>query len=338
MEEFFQTLRQIQKKERNNSSLARVGDNFYKNVNNYINELKTTVGPDPFSDKQYLLKDAQRIATEICERREHKITEAALMNIHRSYHLFKKGKPQFDFLDTTPLNLTKEEETLYFSLIDTLRDHRGNISLDKFTEELEDKKDNIEFKSNNVKKSSDESLKEIKNLKEEKDNHKQSIDFKNSKNHKNFKNDEVLDELQKIKNAKVLSDEKFEPIEKQLQKSNSNSFKNQSTISDLNKENGIKNNKSTKQENSNLSDILNRIDNQFVDFNEETQEEYNNYSKNINQNSINDTLLIFKDVEPIIGVDEKVYGPFFSQDIVVMPRDNAKIFVKYRKARLIKIP
>jgi len=337
VEEFFQTLRQIQKKERNNSSLARVGDNFYKNVNNYINELKTTVGPDPFSDKQYLLKDAQRIATEICERREHKITEAALMNIHRSYHLFKKGKPQFDFLDTTPLNLTKEEETLYFSLIDTLRDHRGNISLDKFTEVLEDKEDNIEFKSNNVKKASGESLKEINTL-NEKENNKQSSDFKNSENSKNFKNDEVLDELQKIKNAKVLSDEKFEPIEKQLRKNNTNLLKNQSKNSDLNKENEIKNNKSTQQENSNLSDILNRIDNQFVDFNEETQEEYNNYSKNINQNSINDTLLIFKDVEPIIGVDEKVYGPFFSQDIVVMPRDNAKIFVKYRKARLIKIP
>ena len=59
-----------------------------------------------------MLKDTQRIATEICERREHKITDAAVVNIHRSYHLFA-GKPQFDLIDTTPLNLTPEEEKIF---------------------------------------------------------------------------------------------------------------------------------------------------------------------------------------------------------------------------------
>lgn len=37
-----------------------------------------------------------------------------------------------------------------------------------------------------------------------------------------------------------------------------------------------------------------------------------------------------------MGVDERVYGPFRSQDLVVMPRTNAKIFAKNRKGRIIK--
>lgn len=84
----------IQKKERSNGTLARVDDSFYKDIHKYLDELRTHIGNDPFAAEQYLLKDTQRIATEICERREHKITDAAVVNIHRSYHLFA-GKPQF---------------------------------------------------------------------------------------------------------------------------------------------------------------------------------------------------------------------------------------------------
>lgn len=130
MDEFFKKMREIQKKERANSSLARVGEDFYQKIHNYIGELNNLVGNDPFANEHYLLKDTQRIATEICERREHKIADYAVINIHRSYHLFK-GKPTFDLQDTTPLNLTPEEEELYFSLIDVLKNHKGNISLDR---------------------------------------------------------------------------------------------------------------------------------------------------------------------------------------------------------------
>ena len=132
MDQFFQQLRKIQKKERSNGTLARVEDSFYKDIHKYLDELRTHIGNDPFSAEQYLLKDTQRIATEICERREHKITDAAVVNIHRSYHLFA-GKPQFDLIDTTPLNLTPEEEKFYFSLIDTLTNHRKSISPEKLS-------------------------------------------------------------------------------------------------------------------------------------------------------------------------------------------------------------
>ena len=49
------------------------------------------------------------------------------------------------------------------------------------------------------------------------------------------------------------------------------------------------------------------------------------------------TMLVFDDVDSIVGVDERVYGPFRQQDLVVLPKINAKIFVKNHKARFVKI-
>ena len=40
MDQFFQTLRKIQKKERNNGTLARVVDTFYQDIHKYLNNLK----------------------------------------------------------------------------------------------------------------------------------------------------------------------------------------------------------------------------------------------------------------------------------------------------------
>ena len=139
MDKFYQDLRQIQKKERNNGTLARVEEDFYSQLQEYMDVLKQEAMSDPFSKAVSLLKQSQIIATEICERREKKISEAAVINIHRSYHLFT-GKPQFDLVDTTPLNLTPEEEQFYYSLIDTLKNHRSNISLEKLSDDDAPKK------------------------------------------------------------------------------------------------------------------------------------------------------------------------------------------------------
>ena len=114
--DLYQDLRKIQKKERDNGTLAQVDETFYKDIHNYINELKQSAIDDPFSDVYNTLNEARRIATEICERREHKITNAAVLNMNRSYHLFS-GKQDFDLVDSMPLNLTPEEETFYFSII-----------------------------------------------------------------------------------------------------------------------------------------------------------------------------------------------------------------------------
>lgn len=274
MDQFYQTLRKIQKKERNNGTLARVEETFYPDIHNYLDSLKQKAMTDPFSNAHGLLKEAQIIATEICERREHKITDAAVVNIHRSYSLFI-GEPQFDLIDTTPLNLTPEEEKFYFSIIDTLKNHRENISLEKLSEdtEIKPKKEVISKQTN-------------------------TLDTKIQSKTK-LENDDRLNRLDEISKAKPIV-EKRETIEKQIAKS-----------------------KVSIEENPNAHDGYN----EFIDLE----------SKKIAKDSELVKMIVFDDVGAIVGVDEKIYGPFRPQDIVIIPKINAKIFVKNRKGRLVKV-
>ncbi len=290
MDQFFQQLRKIQKKERSNGTLARVEESFYKDIHKYLDELRTHIGNDPFAAEQYLLKDTQRIATEICERREHKITDAAVVNIHRSYHLFA-GKPQFDLIDTTPLNLTPEEEKFYFSLIDTLTNHRKSISLEKLTSD--------EDTPSETKAPVKEAPKPQATTLDSSNQNSSSTNTLDSSQASTSKDDEVLNRIDEIANAKVITDEKVEPIEKQIQ-----ATKPRDEISELT-----------------------RDKDEFVDLE----------SRKIAKDSELVTMLVFDDVDSIMGVDEKVYGPFRPQDLVVLPKINAKIFVKNHKARFVKI-
>ena len=283
MDQFYKELRKIQKKERNNATLARVEEDFYNQIHEYLDVLRQEAIRDPFSNVHGMLKEAQIIATEICERREHKITDAAVVNIHRSYHLFT-GKPQFDLVDTTPLNLTPEEEKFYFSLIDTLRNHRGNISLEK----LSDDDDEKIIKPKEVQKNT-----LISKPPEEK------------------KEDEVLNRLDEISKAKPVKEEPIEPIEKQILKSK---IKQESKpVPKVTKTENI-------EENPNVQD-------EFFDFE----------SKKVAKDTELVTMLVFDEVGPIVGVDEKVYGPFRPQDLVTLPLINAKVFFKNRKGRQVKI-
>ncbi len=127
MDEFFQKLREIQKKERNLSGLAPVGENFYSDVFKYFNRLMGKIDTNPFSFESYLLRDAQRIIAEICERREHKISNSAVMNVQRSYQLFKESKPTSTSPMNVPRNCTPEEEKLYQALVTSLVTHRENM-------------------------------------------------------------------------------------------------------------------------------------------------------------------------------------------------------------------
>lgn len=283
MDQFYQELRKIQKKERNNGTLARVEETFYNNIHEYLDDLRTKAIEDPFSNAHGILKEAQIIATEICERREHKITDAAVVNIHRSYHLFT-GKPQFDLVDTTPLNLTPEEERFYYSLIETLKNHRGNISLEKLS-------DDDEIKSKPIQTTTLVPPSEAP------------------------KNDEVLDRLDEISKAEIIVDEKPQPIEKQISKPQQNAtdeVKPKENIS-----------KPDIEDNPNASD--------------ETEEFFDFESQKLAKDMELVTMLVFDDVGPIVGVDEKVYGPFRPQDLVTLPMVNAKIFFKNRKGRQVKI-
>lgn len=292
MDKFYQTLRKIQKKERTNATLAHVEDTFYQDIHKYLADLRNAVGNDFFAEEYNLIKDTQRVATEICERREHKITDAAVVNIHRSYYLFT-GEPKFDLIDTTPLNLTPEEENFYFSLIESLKNHRNNISLADFAADEEIEKPIKETPLVKIEKSPavEKPIKETPSVKIEKPT-------ENKKNQLNNKEDEVLNHLDKISKAKVIKDEKVEPIEKQIRRQEDEEFK-----------------------------AIYGDENEFIDLD----------AIKIAKQSENVTLLVFEEVGSIVGVDEKVYGPFYPQDIVVMPKLNARIFVKNRKGRIVKI-
>jgi DNA replication factor GINS len=295
VDEFYQKLRHVQKKERNNGTLARVEETFYNDIHEYLNDLRKQAIEDPFSNAHGMLKQAQIIATEICERREKKISEAAVVNIHRSYKLFV-GKPQFDLVDTTPLNLTPEEEKFYYSLIDTLKNHRGNISLDKLSDDEDKQKNTV--------------IRHIETQKNTLDSH----------NEKPKENDEVLNRLDEISKAKPIVDEKREPIEKQIVMSQQKEA--------ISKEPVVKHKKETIVE-TNIEENPNAV--------EEVEEFFDLESQKIAKDTELVTMLVFDDVGPIVGVDEKVYGPFRSQDLVTLPMVNAKIFFKNRKGRQVKI-
>ena len=289
MDQFYQELRKIQKKERNNATLARVEDDFYTRIHVYLDELRQEAIRDPFSNVHGMLKEAQIIATEICERREHKITDAAVVNIHRSYHLFT-GKPQFDLVDTTPLNLTPEEEKFYFSLIDNLKNHRHNISLEKLSDD--DEKEKTVIKPKETQKNT---------LIPTPAGEKQE--------------DEVLNRLDEISKAKPIKPEPRQPIEKQINKPKVEA----APIEVKQKEEPPK----VIEDNPNAFD--------------EQDEFYDFESKKVARDTELVTMLVFDEIGPIVGVDEKVYGPFRPQDLVTLPLINAKVFFKNRKGRQVKI-
>ncbi|MGN0176926.1 MAG: hypothetical protein ACI389_03750 [Methanobrevibacter sp.] len=292
MDQFYQELRKIQKKERNNSTLARVDEDFYARIHEYLDELRKEAIRDPFSNIHGMLKEAQIIATEICERREHKITDAAVVNIHRSYHLFT-GEPKFDLIDTTPLNLTPEEEKFYFSILDTLKNHRGNISLEKLSDDEDKVVKPKETQTNTLMPKSSE----IK---------PNAVDLKLDGEPK----DEVLNRLDEISRAKVITNElskpKTEPKPAQIQKSQVKKVPEKSI-----------------EENPNSFD--------------EQDEFYDLESKKLAKDTELVTMLVFDEINPIVGVDEKIYGPFRPQDLVTLPLINAKVFFKNRKGRQVKI-
>ena len=300
MDQFYQVLRKIQKQERNNGTLARVDETFYNDIHEYMNILKQEAINDPFSKAPAMLKEAQIIATDICQRREIKITNSAVLNIHRSYHLFT-GSPKFDLVDTTPLNLTPEEEKFYYSLIETLKNHRDNISMadlnqsDDLTPNTKIKP--IETQTNTLTSQQDEQSTEAGT-----DSEVEPASVNVDANPK--KDDEVLERLDDISKAKVVPKEEPEPIEKQIAKSQ-------------------------KPNNVSVEDNPNAFNDQ--------DEFYDLESQKIAKDTELVTMLVYDEIGPIVGVDEQTYGPFRPQDLVTLPMVNAKIFFKNRKGRQVKI-
>lgn len=341
MDSFFQKLRNIQKKEMAESGLARVGEDFYPRVHAYIDMLMDKVESNPFAEEEHrLLKNTQIIATDICARREHKIADTAVNNIQRSYHLFQGKKPQFDSQDTTPLNLTPEEEQLYFSLMDTVRSHRTRLlpSLNIMGGGLNSTPNDVE-----VTKPSDNQTRFF-----ETEEQKPVVDIFDDNNEDNelsivkkpIEND-IPKEDSKVKEDTNLSGD-IPKVNPQTKKESLNKPINNEKIQFTKK---IDESKSVNQNNSNLSeDIYASIygEEEFVDLPPEVPVKPYEINRTPNMEFDPDkisfkTLVIFDEVPSIVGVDEKVYGPFYPQDVVKMPELNADLFRKRRKGRFVKI-
>lgn len=124
---FFQTLRDIQKKERSTGTLSEIEDTFYDDASNYLQDLLKIVDDNPLSLEAYQLRDAQRITIEICERREVKIITTAISNVQKAHDIFKGHKKGSELFDEIPYNMTPEEEELYKDIINTIIKHREGL-------------------------------------------------------------------------------------------------------------------------------------------------------------------------------------------------------------------
>lgn len=302
--DLFQTLRRVQRKERENGTLAKVEETFYNDIHKYLNELRQSAIDNPFSDVYNTLNEAIRIATEICERREHKITNAAVLNMNRSYQLFSQ-KQEFDLVDSMPLNLTPEEETFYFSLIDTLKNHRINLSTKDI---LKPPKAGENHSSKNVERKT----KQEKDVGKDQSDKSVTTKASDSRSGEDEADDEVISRLDEISKAKVITDEVRQPIEKQISKK-SGEVKSKKSLQGIDVIGDI--------------DEVNKDENQFIDLESQSR---------IKDSEIV-TMLIFDNIDSIVGIDEKIYGPFRPQDVVTLPRINANIFAKSRKGRFVKI-
>lgn len=317
MDEFFQKLREIQKKERNLSGLAPVGENFYHNVSRYFNALMRKIDDNPFSFESYLLRDAQRITAEICERREHKISNSAVMSVQRTYQLFKESEtdsPQV--IQKIPRNSTPEEEKLYHALVDSLVNYRekmrgplrfqvGNIK-DRESYEV-----NIDDKESDLSASSSSSKEEMeKNV-----SHFESSIIPESKSE--FKDLKLSDTDDYDENRGFTVEEEAAIDDDVYKKFGREPFPGNNLGKSV-----VKSPSKDQNEKPGSNELI----------------KGNKTSKNhSNQKKIQtDVLLVLEELPSIMGVDKKVYGPLLPQDIITIPEPNARIIIKNQKGKSIQ--
>ena len=310
MDEFFQKLREIQKKERSISGLSRVGDNFYTEVSNYLNSLMRKIDNNPFSFESYLLRDAQRIVAEICERREHKIANSAVMNVQRTYQLFKESKSKDSKDDkqiTVPINSTPEEEGLYLELVDSFIKYRGKLTAPLMSYIQKNQGNNSKNSLNNKLEKSLKSL-NIDELLSDAQAESLIKDDVDSTSDKDDFEDQIFERFgsepsrtDKTKKSREKSDDKVDEPRK---------------ISIDNNTNQISTKVSSKSQGGDLSEDT------ILDKKSEK-----NHTK---------TLMILDELPSIVGVDKNVYGPVSPQDLITIPEPNAKILVKNKKGIFIQ--
>ncbi|MGZ4856997.1 MAG: DNA replication complex subunit Gins51 [Methanobacteriaceae archaeon] len=296
MDEFFQKLREIQKKERSVSGLSRVGDDFYHQIFSYFNHLMKKIDNNPLSFESYLLRDAQRIVAEICERREHKISNSAVMNVQRSYLLFKDSNQ--DSLPNAPLNSTPEEETLYKELFQSLVKYRKHMRA-PLTSYPPNKSQHL---NQNIKPELTKSKpkKALKVIDTSSKVPKQVKDTERAESSKTRVN--KIDNTNKV--IKNNQDEVPPEIEAEIYREFGKEPSTKKKVS----EEGIP--EPLKGSGKEAKAVKGKISTELV--------------------------MILDELPSIMGVDRKVYGPFYPGDVITMPEPNARILIKNQKGKSIQ--
>lgn len=325
MDEFFQDLREIQKKERNLSGLSPVGADFYQQVSSYFNKLMKRIDNNPFSFESYLLRDAQRIVVEICERREHKITNSAVMNVQRSYQIFKdtheNGRPNI------PLNSTPEEEKLYMELYRQLAKYREEMRSP--LRSYSNKKKSSHILSSKASEISEREFDPV--VESISDNQENNII--GGRTEVNGPSDTEAHISKNIKINPPVPEEIPPEIQDEIYREFGREPSSQDSpdSSDSNK----KGKSEIKNHSRSSNSLKGNVENQYgTDLSAST----NNTSKNISkiQKTSTEVLMILDELPSIMGVDSKVYGPFYPGDIITMPEPNARILIKNHKGKSIQ--
>lgn len=336
MDEFFQNLRDIQKKERSLSSLSPVGDDFYQQISNYFNILMKRIDSNPFSFESYLLRDAQRIVVEICERREYKITSSAVMNAQRSYHLFKDSKG--DKRPKIPLNSTPEEENLYREIYQSLTLYREQMRspLISYSKDVQ----SGAYNSHRSSKTHDNNIKAP-----EVDIQIDQLDKVSEKALNHDKYDNLLIPEKSGKPLEISSAEEIPPeiqdeIYRQFGKEPSND-REPSNEGSQNANLGFIGKKILGEDSKKSSNSSNVSDNLKNEFEDNSHSGGNALAGSLKDKSgirklPTEILMILDELPSIMGVDSEVYGPFYPGDIITMPEPNARILIKNQKGKSIQ--
>jgi DNA replication factor GINS len=326
LDEFFQNLREIQKKERSLSSLSPVGEDFYQQISSYFNLLMERIDNNPFSFESYLLRDAQRIVVEICERREYKITNSAVMNAQRSHHLFRNSRE--DGRPKIPSNSTPEEEKLYLEIYKSLTAYR--VEMRSPLVSYSHKKDIKLSSLNSPKRTS-------KPIEDDKVNPVDSgITGQNIGVTEGLKDASIS---KKRRNNSVRTNPAVDEIPPEIQDEIYRQFGREPS-KEGSKKSGTGSSGEIKPKAPN--DKSNTPDEFKREFNEDpVQPVYTDISK-VSKNSSGlhkmstEILMILDELPSIMGVDSKVYGPFHPGDIITMPEPNARILIKNQKGKSIQ--
>lgn len=109
----FDSIREIERIEKNNKKLQKLPDNFILDVNEYLAKKESI--KEKTSSNILELENVKSTIRRIFEMRERKISEMALYTV-------KTGMP--------PENLTKNEENLFYTLVEGIKSHREKFFSD----------------------------------------------------------------------------------------------------------------------------------------------------------------------------------------------------------------